>query len=106
MIGLSMSDPNLRRLLEISSQKCAGKNRHFVFLKRLNEKQLTVGKSPQSIDMVDKILRIHHTVQEMMLKRLDVSVIWYNDYDDIPVLLEQIKDVNVVGDNLTLQCSM
>ena len=56
--------------------------------------------------MVDKILRIHHTVQEMMLKRLDVSVIWYNDYDDIPVLLEQIKDVNVVGDNLTLQCSM
>lgn len=93
MIGLSMNDPNLRRLLEIAARKYSHEKRHYVFMKRLDGRKLTEGKPLQDFDgdSVDKIWEIHHTIQEMMMESLGIRIIWFRDYDEIPVLLEQIR---------------
>lgn len=40
MIGLSLSDPNLRRLLEIAAQKQSKNCRHYAFIQRLSNDSL------------------------------------------------------------------
>lgn len=76
MVGLSMTDPNLRRLLEISSKNIE-RSKHFAFMKRLssnefcyeleNKKKSKVIKNP---DGADKFLELHHTLNEELMKNL------------------------------------
>ena len=40
MIGLSLSDPNLRGLLEIAAQKQSKNCRHYAFIQRLSNDSL------------------------------------------------------------------
>lgn len=93
MIGLSMSDPNLRRLLEISAQKYSHEKRHYVFMQRFTMNTWVKDERLHDFDLasVDKILEIHHTIQEMMMESLGIYVIWYSDYDEIPLLLKQVR---------------
>jgi hypothetical protein len=93
MVGLSMTDPNLRRLLDISSRNI-DKPRHFAFMKRLsldgfrtNEKKVIIKNS----DAAERFLERHHNLNEEIMRELGVSVIWYTDYDEIPKILKEIK---------------
>lgn len=94
MVGLSLTDPNLRRLLEISS-KSIDKPKHFVFLKRIDyetffkEKGKPIVRAPASL--VRTFLDRHHSLNEEVLKELGVNIIWYEEYDDIPRLLNGIR---------------
>ncbi|QOD13872.1 SIR2 family protein [Psychrobacter sp. 28M-43] len=96
MVGLSMTDPNLRRLLEISSKNIE-RSKHFAFMKRLssNEFCYEIGKEKKSkviknVDGADKFLELHHTLNEELMKELGVTVIWYETYDDIPKILREV----------------
>lgn len=79
-IGLSMNDPNLRRLLEVAQRDSGKSVRHYAFLERksaYNEK--------------NKMERDFQT-REDMLADLGLSVIWYNGNDnhkELPELLAQ-----------------
>lgn len=79
-IGLSMNDPNLRRLLEVAQRDSGKSVRHYVFLERkcaYNDK--------------NKIEKDFQT-REDMLADLGLSVIWYNGNDnhkELPELLAQ-----------------
>lgn len=62
MVGLSMTDPNLRRLLDISSRN-SDKTRHFAFMKRLTVDNFTNREGKKVIDNIDgakKFLDRHH----------------------------------------------
>jgi len=92
MVGLSLTDPNLRRLLEISS-KSIDKPKHFAFLKRIDYASFSKadGKAVRApASLVRTFLDRHHSLNEEVLKELGVSIIWYKEYDDIPKLLAAI----------------
>lgn len=93
MVGLSLTDPNLRRLLEIST-KSVDKPKHFAFLKRVSyesfskEKGKTLVKAPASL--IRTFLDRHHSLNEEVMKELGVNIIWYEEYDEIPKLLGKV----------------
>ncbi|WP_211316279.1 SIR2 family protein [Flavobacterium faecale] len=92
MVGLSMTDPNLRRLLDISSRN-SDKTRHFAFMKRLTIDSFTSKEGKKVIDNIDgakKFLDRHHNLNEEIMRELGVSIIWYTGYDEIPKLLTEI----------------
>lgn len=86
-IGLSMTDPNMRRLLEIATQKEYDGDlcRHYVIMRRFKIKNS--GKS----ESINRFEYVNESLQENFFKSLGVNVIWVNDYDEIPNLLKQIK---------------
>lgn len=100
MIGLSMTDPNLRRLLEISARN-SEQPRHFAFMKRLTieefcfEKEKKGTEKKQIIDNMkaaEQFLNGHHKLNEELMKEMGVSIIWYTSYDDIPTILTKVNN--------------
>ena len=93
MVGLSMTDPNLRRLLEIAS-KNTDTTRHFAFMKRITNENFNYRKNAQVINNTDAseaFLNSHHNLNEAIMEELGVSIIWYTDYDEIPEILNEIR---------------
>ncbi|MGJ7547625.1 SIR2 family protein [Pseudomonas alloputida] len=94
MIGLSLTDPNLRRLLEIAA-KSIEKPKHYAFMRRLNSAKFKKGnaniplKIPNTI--IERFLDRHHSTNEELMRELGVTVIWYEGYDDIPKILDRIR---------------
>lgn len=88
-IGLSMTDPNLRRLLEISAQKhTEGEifSNHYTIMKR--DKFGTVGSSSE----IKKFESVNESMQESIYRELGVNVIWIDSYSEIPNILKKIKE--------------
>lgn len=84
-VGLSMSDPNLRRLLEITVTKKPA-TKHYTILKdRWSEKAGELGGSAATIPNVFRAL------EEQSLARLGVSVIWVTEYDEIPEIIAGVR---------------
>lgn len=74
-VGLSLSDPNLRRLLDISwrrNQRC----KHFIIMR----------KAPQK-DRTDEISTM---LFEQDANSLGLNVIWCSDFSEIPSILSSI----------------
>lgn len=94
MIGLSMTDPNLRRLLEIAARRF-DESRHFVFMQRASIKEITSmieeDKPVIEEDVINQFNINHHTLYETILQDLGISIIWYEDYKEIPDLLQTIN---------------
>ena len=79
-IGLSLNDPNLRRLLEIAQRDSSKSVRHYVFLERKSAYEET--------EKAEKDFQI----RENMLADLGLNVIWYKGDDchkELPVLLKR-----------------
>lgn len=79
-IGLSMTDPNLRRLLDISRVGSDNDYRHFAFLQR---------KPMYDLYDVDKNANHFNTI-EYQLSDLGVQVIWYENHDEVPEMIKRI----------------
>ncbi|MFZ2727667.1 MAG: SIR2 family protein [Methylococcaceae bacterium] len=101
MIGLSLIDPNLRRLLDISSKNIIdGQHKHFAFIKRLSEDEFFYkvdeekNKTPYfqnlTFDNAKEFLKRHIALNELLMKELGVTIIWYESHNDIPTILEKI----------------
>lgn len=76
-IGVSLSDPNLRRILDISKRKNEGDgNKHFI-IKKL---------PPRDSSAYDLQLMLEE--QDSLM--LGLNVIWVSDYDEYPKVLEKI----------------
>lgn len=90
MIGLSMDDPNLRRLLEIAQTNNTN-IRHYAFLKRIDIKEISQNNSNTfSSTLESSFLERHHNLQELILIELGVNIIWFEEFDELPKLLNQL----------------
>lgn len=78
-IGLSMKDPNLRRLLEIAKKGSGQAVRHYVFLER---KSFVTDEEKREKDF---------QVREDILADLGLNVIWYKGEDNHKELPELLK---------------
>jgi len=86
-IGSSLSDPNLRRLLDISSRK--GENpHHFAFLLRPNE----INNVNNNTDSALVLYReIEENLTNSYYKTLGLNIIWVDSFDEVPELLMRLK---------------
>lgn len=96
-IRLSMSDPNLRRLLEFANTESDQSNIHYAILPKQtlqnhNWDSATPIKYYQTIDTKETEFVKR---QEAVFSNLGVKVIWYEDkkYDRIPQILSQIAQL-------------
>lgn len=79
-IGLSMTDPNLRRLLDFSYSGNDNEIYHYAFLKRdILFPSDNVEKNKQHFEMI-----------EHQLERIGVWVIWYEQYKELPQMIRKI----------------
>ena len=93
MIGLSLTDPNLRRLLEIS-RRSTENAKHYAFLKRLDLNNF-IGDNDalrNQREIISTFLDNHHNLNEQVFQELGVNVIWYRDHGDVPHLLNKIRN--------------
>lgn len=70
-IGLSMTDPNLRRLIDISIDGGEVEPVHFAFLRRIE----------YNIQLTEKIMR-----------GFGVNCVWYDRYEDLPNLINALTN--------------
>ncbi len=86
-IGCSLSDPNTRRLLDIAYKK--GETRHYAFMKRDKI------KIPDGLSKSEKAYRIFEDFymrnRNAYYNSLGIHVIWVDEYDEIPELLDEIR---------------
>lgn len=108
-IGMSMTDPNLRRLLDIARLQRGNKAvRHYVIRKRyvaaelqerlrkllegnkdiLDEKKAAELQLEQT---AERLREIAETFDENDARSFGVESIWVDDYDEIPDILRQIR---------------
>ena len=79
-IGLSMTDPNLRRLLDFSYAGNDNEIHHYAFMKR---------ESLYGTDDVEKNKSHFKTIEEQ-LESVGVWVIWYERHNEIPRIIRDI----------------
>lgn len=78
-IGISLTDPNIRRLLDISKRKNkSNSNKHFI-IKKLPPKDSSTFDLQLMLEEQDSLM-------------LGLNVIWVSDYDDYPKVLEKILE--------------
>jgi len=79
-IGTSLTDPNLRRLLEISKNNSPNSLHYIIKLDEWSKKI-----KDNTLSSTFKFF------EENSLRHLGIQVIWINQYEEIPEILNRIK---------------
>ncbi|MFM7976803.1 MAG: SIR2 family protein, partial [Pirellula sp.] len=79
LVGISLTDPNMRRLLDVAWRKNPSKTpAHFI------AKRLPKSGGGDMIDQVSKLL------EEQDANALGLNVVWMEDYDELPGILNNV----------------
>ena len=96
-IGSSLTDPNLRRLLDVSSRK-GEEARHFAFLKRdgiKNEIENNTGDRNARRRAGKEVLEIYQKIDDNIrtayYRELGLNIIWIDKYEEIPDILNDLS---------------
>ncbi len=85
-VGLSLSDPNLRRLLDISHRR-NNKTKHFILRSKLPD-----SVDSEEIPEPDKsTYEIVNMLFEQDANSLGLNVLWYNKHSEIPDIIKSIS---------------
>jgi len=108
-IGSSLTDPNIRRLLDIAKkQKGENDESHFIFKMRHKEenvkrrlevllkenKEILDEKSKADLnfdDTVKFLINIIERFEESDTESFGVKTIWINDWNDIPAIMKSVR---------------
>lgn len=89
-IGISLTDPNMRRLLDVSIRKNGkGEKNHYIIKKRYTIEELY----PESelVKLKDKkVIPVIESIEEQDANNLGFNVIWINQFKEIPEILNEI----------------
>lgn len=111
-IGVSLTDPNLRRLLDISKKlKSTDAPMHFLFKKKYKPSDIQKSiqnlksKTPELISedkngqsdaaLSKNLIDLMQNFETKDFASFGVHVIWINDYKEIPDILQKIRKVTV-----------
>ncbi len=88
-IGVGFTDPNLRRLLDISRNQCRSDRKHYIIrrVETLNKLAAVSGFSEKDTRV---FLQALNRIQEEDAKKLGLKYILVNNYDEIPQILRRI----------------
>lgn len=109
-LGSSLTDPNIRRLLDIAhSQKTGKKRYHYILKKKPNTKKVSemlqkvLDDNPEIFnekvkakinfdDTVEFLIEMQNRYEEIDSESLGVKTVWINDYDnDIASILKNVR---------------
>jgi len=90
LLGLSGTDPNLRRLLDIDFRQ-SKRAKHYLCLRRLTVSDLLGSSASVRTTVAQHFLNVHHTILEHSFADLGINVIWVDEYREMPAFLEQIR---------------
>jgi len=108
-IGTSLTDPNTRRLLDISNQqRTSTKGSHFIFKLRYKKEdvskalELLLTQNQELLDekskaklhfenTVDTLIETIESFEENDLSSFGIKTIWVSSYSEIPEILKQIR---------------
>ncbi len=92
LLGLSGTDPNLRRLLDIDFRQ-SKRAKHYLCLRRLTVADLLGPEDGRKVrtSVAQHFLNVHHTFLEHSFADLGVNVIWVEEYNELPSLLGQVR---------------
>ena len=89
-IGISLTDPNMRRLLDVSIRKNGkGEKNHYIIKKRYKITDL-YSDSELADKRDEKVIPILENIEEQDANQLGFNVIWINEHNEIPRLLKEI----------------
>lgn len=95
MIGLSLTDPNLRRLLEIAARR-NGPGRHYALMRRIDIDEFMQDNGKQVVKSrktpVQVFLENHHRINEELFSELGLTIVWFENYSEIPKLLRKLQE--------------
>lgn len=109
-IGLSLTDPNIRRLLDISiMQKGENPKHHYLIKKKYsltevtqdlrkvlgNDPELLKQKSQASLEIIDTakvLIKRMEDFEEIDASSFGIKIIWIDDYDEIAEVLKEIRN--------------
>lgn len=86
-VGCSLTDPNLRRLLD-NAMRQPKELRHFAILKRKSFE--LENETKQQEDLINWYQEIDDAIRDQIFKSFGISVIWVNDYKEIPNILNRL----------------
>ena len=95
-IGSSLTDPNIRRLLDIAyKQKGTGKKYHYIFKKKIKRADIIDEVEENGVSKSDEIIGllidIYEKFEENDSSSLGVRTIWIDEWTDIPKTLKLIR---------------
>lgn len=94
-VGISLTDPNMRRLLDVAMRKNPDRGlNHYIFKRRHRDGAETEGGTDVGLagSATREMLRVAEMLEELDAKNLGLNVIWVQQYDDIPVFLRRLLD--------------
>lgn len=93
-VGLSLTDPNLRRLLDVSMRKNPDRSlNHYVFKKRYDREPIAKQLDQLGVKenlYTDDFVKMVELLEEQDSNNLGLNVIWIDRYEDIPELLKRL----------------
>ena len=88
-IGCSLTDPNVRRLLDIAAQNSESP-RHYAILMRQSYDLSSIEGSINSTT-VDLYERIDNNIRENFFESIGLNIIWIDKYEEIPKILSALR---------------
>lgn len=98
-VGLSMTDPNLRRLLDVSMRKNPDRAlNHYVFKKRYDRAPISTQLSKLGVKDNDNVysedfIKMVELLEEQDANNLGLNVIWVDDYPEIAMVLKRLLEL-------------
>lgn len=90
MIGLSLTDPNLRRLLSISNRK--NKLRKHYAIMRKKDFRLSMEDFSINENILKSFNNINNELHEAAFEQLGINIIWVESYDEISDIIDRIRE--------------
>ena len=94
LVGLSLTDPNLRRLLDVAMRKNPdGALNHYIIRRRHDEKSLLKGVEHPGEEeqlLLRTLRRRAHVLEEEDATNLGLNMIWIDEFDEIAPVLREI----------------